>query len=78
MDILQKPVTSSFLQKRTNSILDVFTKTITSLQDVITNAKDQVKVKEEEIKSAQAEKEALEKIAADNQTIIDKISSLLK
>lgn len=78
MDILQKSVTSSFLQKRTNSILDVFTKTITSLQDVITNAKDQVKVKEEEIKSAQAEKEALEKIAADNQTIIDKISSLLK
>lgn len=58
--------------------MDVFTKTITNLQDVITNAKDQVKVKEEEIKSAQAEKEALEKIAADNQTIIDKISSLLK
>ena len=71
MDILQKSVTSS-------SILDVFTKTITSLQDVITNAKDQVKVKEEEIKSAQAEKEALEKIAADNQIIIDKLGSLLK
>lgn len=78
MDILQKSVTSSSLQKKTNSILDVFTKTITNLQDVITNAKDQVKVKEEEIKSAQAEKEALEKIASDNQTIIDKISSLLK
>ena len=52
MDILQKSVTSSSLQKKTSSILDVFTKTITSLQDVITNAKDQVKVKEEEIKSA--------------------------
>lgn len=78
MDILQKSETSSSLQKKTSSILDVFTKTITNLQDVITNAKDQVKVKEEEIKSAQAEKEALEKIAADNQTIIDKISSLLK
>ena len=52
MDILQKSVTSSSLQKKTSSILDVFTKTITNLQDVITNAKDQVKVKEEEIKSA--------------------------
>lgn len=74
MNILKPSITSTFLQKRTNSILDVFTKTITSLQDVITNAK----VKEEEIKSAQTEKEALEKIAVDNQTIIDKISSLLK
>ena len=78
MDILQKSVTSSSLQKKTSSILDVSTKTITSLQDVITNAKDQVKVKEEEIKSAQAEKEALEKIAADNQIIIDKLGNLLK
>ena len=78
MNILQKSVTSSSLQKKISSTFDVFTKTITNLQDVITNAKDQVKVKEEEIKSAQAEKEALEKIAADNQAIIDKISSLLK
>lgn len=78
MDILKISVTSSSLQKKTSSILDVFTKTINSLQDVITSAKDQAKAKEDEIRAAQIEKEALEKIASDNQAVVDKISSFLK
>lgn len=78
MDILKTSVTSSSLQKKTSSILDVFTKTITSLQDIITSAKDQAKVKEDEIKAAQVEKEALKKVASDNQAIIDKLNNLLK
>lgn len=78
MDILKTSVTSSSLQKKTSSILDVFTKTINNLQDIIASAKDQAKVKEDEIKAAQAEKEALEKVASDNQVIIDKLNNLLK
>lgn len=78
MDILKTSVTSSSLQKKTSSILDVFTKTINSLQDVIASAKDQAKAKEDEIRAAQIEKEALEKIALDNQNVVDKISSFLK
>lgn len=78
MDILETSITSSSLQKKTSSILDVFTKTISGLQDVIASAKDQAKAKEDEIRAAQIEKEALEKIASDNQAVVDKISSFLK
>lgn len=78
MNILQKSVTSSSLQKKASSILDVFTKTINALQDIIVSAKDQAKMKEDEIKAAQAEKEALEKVASNNQAIVDKLNSLLK
>lgn len=78
MDILKTSITSSSLQKKTSSILDVFTKTISNLQDIITSAKDQAKVKEDEIKAAQIEKEALEKVASDNQVIVDKLNNLLK
>lgn len=78
MDILKPSITSSSLQKKTSSILDVFTKTISTLQDIIVSAKDQAKVKEDEIKAAQAEKEALEKVASNNQAIVDKLNNLLK
>lgn len=78
MDILNTSVTSSSLQKKTSSVLDVFTKTINTLQDIIVSAKDQAKVKEDEIKAAQAEKEALEKVASNNQVIVDKLNNLLK
>lgn len=78
MDILNTSVTSSSLQKKTSSVLDVFTKTINTLQDIIVSAKDQAKVKEDEIKAAQAEKEALEKVASNNQAIVDKLNNLLK
>lgn len=47
------------------------------LSSVIDSAKEQVKVKEEEIKAAQVEKEALEKVVSDNQAVVDKIQALL-
>ena len=77
MEILKSSVTASFLQKKAGSILDVFNSTITKLSSVIDSAKEQVKVKEEEIKAAQVEKEALEKVVSDNQAVVDKIQALL-
>lgn len=70
-------ITSATLSKKTDSILCVFNKTISGLVEIINSAKEQAKAKEEEIVAAQEEKASLEKLAEDNQAIVDKLKSML-
>lgn len=77
MALIKTSITSELLAKKASSVLNIFNKTVNDLTDVINQAKEQVKVKDEEIAAAQAEKESLEKVASDNQAIVDKIKSML-
>ena len=77
MALIKTSITSESLAKKAGSVLNIFSKTVNDLTDVINQAKEQVKVKEEEIIAAQAEKESLEKVASDNQAIVDKLKSML-
>lgn len=77
MALIKTSITSESLAKKAGFVLNIFSKTVNDLTDVINQAKEQVKVKEEEIIAAQAEKESLEKVASDNQAIVDKLKSML-
>lgn len=77
MTLLKTFTTSESLAKKAGSVLNIFNKTVNDLTNVINQAKEQAKVKEEEIATAQAEKESLEKVASDNQAIVDKLKSML-
>lgn len=70
--------TSNELKTQSNSILSIFTNTIEKLNKVISDAKESISIKEEEIKSAEIEKSALENIVIENETIVTKIESILK
>ena len=69
---------STTMQSRSDSILNVFNKTITKLTKLAEEASAQASKKEEEIKKAQAEKEALETIASKNLAIAKKFEDMVK
>lgn len=77
MALIKNSITSESPTKKATSVLNIFNKTVSELTNVINQAKEQAKAKEEEIALAQVEKESLEKVASDNQAIVDKIQAML-
>ena len=70
-------VNSELLNAKTKSILGVFSQAINDLQDVINSAKDQIVVKEEEIKAAEIERHALQNIIDKNEHVITKLEDFV-
>lgn len=68
---------STTLQKRTKSVLDLFTTTITSLTQIVTEAKDQARQRQEEIDAATVEKAKLEELAESNEEVINRIKGIV-
>lgn len=69
--------TSESLQKKSADILGVFTKTVTSLQEVNSKAQAQSTANREEAKALLTEAESLDAVVASNSKVIGKISSIL-
>ena len=70
-------VGSELLRKRSNSVLDVFSQTINSLTQIVTEAKDQADQRQKEIEAATLEKQNLEQLAASNEKVITKIQAII-
>ncbi len=77
MDFMKSKITSESLSQKAGSILGVFSKTISELTSVIQDATNQSAIKQEEARAAMTESEALDKVAKDNQVIVDKLKALL-
>lgn len=73
-----KEVGSELLRKRSNSVLDVFSQTINSLSQIVTEAKDQAEQRQKEIDAATLEKKNLEQLAASNTKVITKIQAIIE
>lgn len=73
-----KEVNSELLRERSNSVLDVFSKTILSLGQIIAEAKDQAEQRQKEIDAATLEKKNLEQLATSNEQIITKIQAIIE
>ena len=72
-----KEVGSELLRKRSNSVLDVFSQTINSLGQIVTEAKDQAEQRQKEIDAATLEKKNLEQLVASNTKVITKIQAII-
>jgi hypothetical protein len=70
-------VGSELLRKRSNSVLDVFSQTINSLGQIVTEAKDQAEQRQKEIDAAMLEKQNLEQLAESNEKVITKIQAII-
>ena len=73
-----KEVGSELLRKRSSSVLDVFSQTISSLSQIVTEAKDQAEQRQKEIDVAMLEKKNLEQLAASNEKVITKIQAIIE
>lgn len=71
-------VGSELLRKRSNSVLDVFSQTINSLGQIVTEAKDQAEQRQKEIDVAMLEKQNLEQLAKSNENVITKIQAIIE
>ena len=71
-------VGSELLRKRSNSVLDVFSQTINSLGQIVTEAKDQAEQRQKEIDAAMLEKKNLEQLAESNEKVITKIQAIIE
>ena len=71
-------VTSSELSQKANSILEVFKSTIDGLNEVISQARNQAKVKHQEAEDALAEETSLLNVAEQNESILNKLTELIK
>lgn len=79
MDFLkQKPVTAKSLSEKSSSILSVFSKTINELQTIINSAKDQIVVKDEEIRAAEIERDALITLVEKNEHVVSKLEDFVQ
>jgi predicted nucleic acid-binding Zn-ribbon protein len=70
-------ITAKSLNTKTKNILGVFSKAINDLQGVINSAKDQIVVKNEEIKAAEEERHALQNLVDKNEQIIIKLENFV-
>ena len=75
---ITKEVGSELLRKRSKSVLDVFSQTINSLSQIVTEAKDQAEQRQKEIDAAMLEKKNLEQLAESNEKVITKIQSIIE
>lgn len=76
-----KGTTSVDLSKKVDSVLNAFKTAIDGLNTVNTvntQAKAGIAAKEEEIKAAQTEKEALEAICKKNESVLAKLTAILE
>jgi hypothetical protein len=73
-----KGTTSVDLSKKVDSVLNAFKTAIDRLNTVNTQAKAGIAAKEEEIKAAQTEKEALEAICKKNESVLAKLTAILE
>lgn len=73
-----KGTTSVDLSKKVDSVLNAFKTAIDGLNAVNTQAKASITAKEEEIKTAQAEKEALETICKKNESVLVRLTAILE
>lgn len=75
--IPERKITAESLNTKTKNILSVFIKTIDDLQSVVNSAKDQIVVKDEEIKAAEIERHALQNIVDKNEQMINKFTDFV-
>lgn len=73
-----KSNTSVNLSKKVDNVLNAFKAAVEGLKEVNTSAEAEIAVKDEEIKAAQAEKEALENIRKKNEGVIAKLNAILE
>lgn len=80
MNILSKKtpiINAESLNAKTKDILGVFSRAINDLQGVINSAKDQIVIKDEEIKAAEIERHALYNLVDKNEQIIAKLENFV-
>lgn len=73
-----KGTTSTDLSKKVDNVLNAFKTAIDGLNAVNTQVKEGIAAKEEEIKAAQTEKEALETICKKNESVLTKLTAILE
>ena len=75
---ITKEVNSELLRNRSKSVLDVFSQTINSLSQIVTEAKDQAEQRQKEIEAATLEKQNLEQLVESNEKVITKIQAIIE
>lgn len=78
MQLFNKPGTSKQLEKESNKILDVFTKTVDSLKLINETASTSINEGERKKAEIEAEIASLNVIKTKNQTVIGKIEKLFE
>lgn len=73
-----KGTASADLLKKVDNVLNAFKTAINGLNTVNTQARAGIAAKEEEIKAAQTEKEALEAICKKNESVLAKLTAILE
>lgn len=73
-----KGTASADLLKKVDNVLNTFKTAIDGLNTVNTQARAGIAAKEEEIKAAQTEKEALEAICKKNESVLAKLTAILE
>lgn len=73
-----KDTASADLLKKVDNVLNAFKTAIDGLNTVNTQARAGIAAKEEEIKAAQTEKEALEAICKKNESVLAKLTAILE
>lgn len=73
-----KGIASADLLKKVDNVLNAFKTAIDGLNTVNTQARAGIAAKEEEIKAAQTEKEALEAICKKNESVLAKLTAILE
>ena len=73
-----KNKTSVDLSKKVDNVLNAFKTAIDGLKEVNASAELEIAARDEEIKAAQAEKEALENIRKKNKGVLAKLNAILE
>lgn len=73
-----KGTASADLLKKVDNVLNAFKTAIDGLNTVNTQTRAGIAAKEEEIKAAQTEKEALEAICKKNESVLAKLTAILE
>lgn len=73
-----KGTASADLLKKVDNVLNAFKTAIDGLNTANTQARAGIAAKEEEIKAAQTEKEALEAICKKNESVLAKLTAILE
>ena len=73
-----KGTASADLLKKVDNVLNAFKTAIDGLNTVNTQARAGIAAKEEEVKAAQTEKEALEAICKKNESVLAKLTAILE
>lgn len=75
--ISKKASTAADLASSADNLLKVLKNTVSGLSGVITKAREQAAIKQQEADAALAEKQALEEVANKNEQTLNKLTDLL-